>query len=65
MSVSITQLLYLRATIDKGPLRGAATALGVSQPTLSVQIRRLEEELNVLLLNRTAAGVGPTEEAQA
>lgn len=63
MSASVSQLLYLRAAVDKGSLRGAASSLGVSQPTLSIQIRRLEEELNVLLLNRTAAGVGPTEEA--
>lgn len=63
MSVSVSQLLYLRAAMDKGSLRGAANALGVSQPTLSIQIRRLEEELNVVLLNRTAAGVAPTDEA--
>lgn len=63
MSASVSQLLYLRAAIDKGFLSRAASSLGVSQPTLSIQIRRLEEELNVLLLNRTAAGVGPTGEA--
>lgn len=64
MSMSVTQFLYLRTAIDKGSLRAAASALGVSQPTLSIQIRRLEEELNVVLLNRTATGVGPTEEAR-
>lgn len=64
MSMSVTQFLYLRAAIERGSLRAAANALGVSQPTLSIQIRRLEEELNVVLLNRTATGVAPTEEAR-
>lgn len=62
--MSVTQFLYLRTAIEKGSLRAAAIALGVSQPTLSIQIRKLEEELNVVLLNRTATGVAPTEEAK-
>ena len=61
--MSMTQFLYLRTAIAKGSLRGAANELGVSQPTLSVQIRRLEEKLNVVLLHRTATGVEPTKEA--
>ncbi|HHX47902.1 MAG TPA: LysR family transcriptional regulator [Brevibacterium sp.] len=63
MSTSVTQYLYLQTAIEKGSLRAAAGVLGVSQPTLSIQIRKLEEELNVLLLKRTATGVGPTPEA--
>ena len=64
MSMSITQFLYLRTAINKGSLRAAAHSLGVSQPTLSVQIRKLEEELNVVLLSRSAGGVTPTDEAR-
>ena len=63
MTISTTQLLYLQTALDKGSLRAAATLLGVSQPTLSIQIRRLEEELNIVLLKRTSGGVDPTPEA--
>jgi LysR family hydrogen peroxide-inducible transcriptional activator len=58
------QLRYLEAAIRHGSLRKAAQEVGVGQPTLSQQIRRLEEDLNVVLLIRRANGVLPSAEAR-
>ncbi|MCX5435754.1 LysR family transcriptional regulator [Streptomyces sp. NBC_00063] len=58
------QMRYLEAAIRLGSLRKAATEVGIGQPTLSQQIRRLEEDLNVNLLIRRANGVLPSAEAR-
>lgn len=58
------QLLYLEAAIRNGAMRTAATELGVSQPTMSQQIQRLEEELDLVLLVRARTGVKPTDSAE-
>jgi LysR family transcriptional regulator, hydrogen peroxide-inducible genes activator len=55
---------YLEAAIRLGSLRKAAQEVGIGQPTLSQQIRRLEEDLNVNLLIRRANGVLPSAEAR-
>lgn len=59
-----SQLRYLETAIRLGSLRKAALELGVGQPTLSQQIKRLEDDLNVNLLVRRADGVLPTAEAR-
>ncbi|MGW7757581.1 LysR family transcriptional regulator [Streptomyces violaceusniger] len=58
------QMRYLEAAIRLGSLRKAAVEVGIGQPTLSQQIRRLEEDLNVNLLIRRANGVFPSAEAR-
>lgn len=60
-----TQLTYLEAALQLGSLRKAAAHLGVAQPSLTQQIQRLEEELNVVLLVRGHNGVTPTDAAVA
>ena len=55
------QLKYFDAAIRFGSLRAAATKMGVAQPSLTQQIRRLEEELDVTLLIRRPTGVIPTD----
>jgi DNA-binding transcriptional LysR family regulator len=55
---------YLEAAIRLGSLRKAALEVGIGQPTLSQQIRRLEEDLNVNLLIRRSNGVLPSAEAR-
>ncbi|TNC25162.1 LysR family transcriptional regulator [Amycolatopsis alkalitolerans] len=59
----IEQVQYLDAAIAEGSVRRAAQKLGLSQPSLSQQIQRLEEELDLVLLVRTRSGVRPTESA--
>jgi DNA-binding transcriptional LysR family regulator len=44
-------------TADEGSLSAAARALGMAQPTLGRQVTALEEELGVLLFERTARGL--------
>ena len=55
------QLKYLDAAVRLGSLRRAAAELGVSQPTLTQQLQRLEEELDIVLLVRRPTGVVPTD----
>lgn len=48
---------YLIAVTRDGSLRAAADRLGVTQPSLTKAIRRLEDELGVRLFDRTARGM--------
>ena len=50
---SLRQLEYFLEVSEAGSLRQAATRLGVTQPTLTVQLRSLEEALGVVLLERS------------
>jgi LysR family hydrogen peroxide-inducible transcriptional activator len=54
------QLRYLEAALRTGSFRQAAKELGVSQPTITNQIQRLEEDLGIVLVLRGAQGVKPT-----
>jgi DNA-binding transcriptional LysR family regulator len=60
--MNIKRFRYLEAAIEHGSFRRAAASIGISQPALSEQIRRLEEDLDLVLLTRAASGVRPTEE---
>ena len=53
--MNLRDLEYLVAVADQRSFRSAATACGVSQPTLSVQLRKLEEQLGVVLIDRAAS----------
>lgn len=55
------QLSYFRAVVDHGSFTQAADALEMTQPSLSLSIRKLEKELDVQLLSRGRAGVSTTE----
>ncbi|MEG1554505.1 MAG: LysR substrate-binding domain-containing protein [Rikenellaceae bacterium] len=50
--MTIVQLEYLLSVADNGSFSAAADYCHVTQPSLSVQIKNLEEELGVVLLNR-------------
>ncbi|MDO5696622.1 MAG: LysR family transcriptional regulator [Dermatophilus congolensis] len=54
------QLEYFQAVIEAGSLSQAAKNLKMTQPPLSLAIAKLEKELGVTLLQRTAKGVHPT-----
>lgn len=53
--------MYFMAVYEQGGFTSAAGKAGVVQPALSMQVRNLEEELNVVLFLRTPRGVIPTD----
>lgn len=53
---SLRQLEYLVALADTGNFRRAAERTNTTQPTLSEQIKALEERLDVQLVERTRSG---------
>ena len=53
-------LEYFVTVVQKGSIKGAAKALGLSQPAISSAIRKLEQEFGAPLLQRDAQGSGPT-----
>ncbi len=59
--MTIIQLEYLLAVANCGSFSFAAGQCFVTQPSLSMQIKALEEELGVVLLDRTKKPVIPTE----
>jgi len=54
-------LYYFHVAAREGSIAAAATALGVTQPTVSEQLRTLERTLSVALFDRTPAGLRLTE----
>jgi len=58
--MDLTQLRYFRAVALAGNMTGAARSLRVSQPTLSVAVKRLEEHLGTTLFQRHSGGVSLT-----
>lgn len=58
--MNLRDLRYVLAVAEYGHFGRAADACGVSQPTLSVQLRKLEELLGLALFERGGKGVAPT-----
>lgn len=72
LNFSLTQLEYVLAVHKHGHFSAAAKACAVTQPTLSMQIQKLEEELGTVIFDRskkpillTAAGAKLIEQMQA
>lgn len=59
--MTLTQLEYIVAVDTHRHFAQAAEACFVTQPTLSMQIQKLEEELDVKIFDRTKQPVIPTE----
>jgi len=63
--MQLRHLRYLKAIVEEGSFTRAAQVLHVSQPALSHQVRQLEEQLGVQLLDRTGRKVRPTDAGTA
>ena len=59
--MTLTELKYIVAVAREKHFGRAADACFVSQPTLSVAIKKLEEELDVKLFERSANEVAVTD----
>ncbi len=59
--MTITQLYYVLAVAEHKNFTLAAEKCFVTQPTLSVQIQKLEEELDVQILSRSKKPIQLTE----
>jgi DNA-binding transcriptional LysR family regulator len=58
--MKLTDLQVLRVAVETGSMGKAAQRLNTSQPAISRCIADLEQELGVMLLDRTPRGVEPT-----
>ncbi|MBK0416537.1 transcriptional regulator CynR [Chromobacterium haemolyticum] len=61
----LRHIRYLQAVVEHGNFTRAAEALHVSQPTLSQQIKQLEETVGAQLLDRGGRTVRPTDAGAA
>lgn len=59
--MTITQLKYVLAVAEHQNFTRAAENVFVTQPTLSMQIQKLEEELDILIFDRTKKPIELTE----
>lgn len=59
-AINLRQLSYFARVVEAGNITRAAEQLFVAQPALGLQIRQLEQELNVTLLLRHSRGVSTT-----
>ncbi len=58
--ITLTQLEYIVAVERYGNFKRAAKSCFVTQPTLSMQIQKLEEHLGVILFDRSKQPITPT-----
>ena len=62
--MNISQIRYVLETASASSMREAATRLYISQPALSASIRELEDELGILIFDRTNKGISLTDEGR-
>ncbi|MDB4954377.1 MAG: transcriptional regulator, LysR family [Myxococcales bacterium] len=59
--INYNHLYYFHVAASEGSVAAAAERLGVTQPTVSEQLRALERTLSVTLFERTSGGIKLTE----
>ena len=64
LNFSLTQLEYVLAVHKMGHFAKAAESCNVTQPTLSMQIQKLEEELGVVIFDRSKKPILLTDEGK-
>lgn len=62
--MNINQVRYVLTVASSQSMREAATKLFISQPALSTSIKELEEELGILIFERTNRGISLTEDGR-
>ena len=62
MLATATEIEYFVEVYQTRHVSKAAIRLGVSQPTLTLSLQKLEEKLGTKLFHRTKQGVVPTEQ---
>lgn len=62
--MNINQIKYVLTVAGSSSMREASTKLFVSQPALSSSIRELEDELGILIFDRTNKGISLTDEGR-
>ena len=62
--MNMNQLKYVLEIAGSASMREASTKLYISQPALSASIRELEEELGILIFERTNKGISLTDEGR-
>jgi LysR family hydrogen peroxide-inducible transcriptional activator len=63
--MELHQLRYFVAAAEAGSISRAAERCHVSQPSLSQQLKKLEDELGVLVFDRLGRGIVPTDAGRA
>jgi DNA-binding transcriptional LysR family regulator len=58
--MDLRQIMYFMCVYEEASFTKAARRLGVVQPALSIQVRRLEDEFGMALFDRNAKGLVPT-----
>ncbi len=58
--MTLTELRYIGALSNTGHFGRAAQVCHASQPSLSVAIKKLEDELGIVLFERSRSRVWPT-----
>ena len=62
--VDLRRLRYFLAVCDHGGFSRAAAAIGVAQPALTRQIKLIEKEIGLPLIERTTRGAQPSEQGR-
>lgn len=62
--MTVQQVIYALRLAKHRNFRSAAASLGISQPGLSLQIKKLEQDLDMVLFDRSTKKVQPTDKGQ-
>jgi LysR family transcriptional regulator, hydrogen peroxide-inducible genes activator len=63
--MTLQQLHYALELRRYGGFKQAASHLGISQPALSIQIQKLEDEFGMVLFDRSSSPIAPTPDGEA
>ena len=59
-NLNLKQLRAIQAIMQHGTIAAAANTLGLTPPAVTIQLKLLEEDANIILFDRTNEGLRPT-----